>query len=140
MNYGQVISQANDQELLVYREFGDYQGDWIAITKDEEKYYVYKGYYGSCSGCDALQDFSHYAEEGFWTKEKLQEFAVDYPPFIDVEKETFLELLRQGKLIDILPANTRLDYDVDYTDVDDNYVFKELEKELADELDNNLEN
>lgn len=54
--------------VIVKEMIGDYQGDYHFLVKDGEKYaHVVTGY-GSCSGCDALQDcedsFSEMAELG----------------------------------------------------------------------------
>lgn len=40
---------------LIYTEVGSYQGDFYILAEDATGYLYYKGCYGSCSGCDALQ-------------------------------------------------------------------------------------
>ena len=55
-NYGEVIAVIKDLELVSYTKDGDYSGDYIAILKDKEKFYYYIGQFGSCSGCDWLED------------------------------------------------------------------------------------
>jgi len=134
MNYGIIISKANNQKLLVYKQFGSYSGDWIAITKNDTKYYIYKGVYGSCSGCDSLEsfladnNFDYFNDdENFFTIEKIKEFSSKYPVFIEVDKNIFISLLKEKSFLKILPRNTRLDYEFD-----DNDIFKELEKEILE--------
>lgn len=49
-------------EVLGQTEHGDYQGDTQALVRDGDRYgYLLFGW-GSCSGCDALQDCSSVAE------------------------------------------------------------------------------
>jgi hypothetical protein len=38
--------------IVEYKEFGSYQGTWIAVLKDGT---FIEGAYGSCSGCDSFQ-------------------------------------------------------------------------------------
>lgn len=48
-------------KVIAYQSFGSYQGDWIAEVVYNGKHGYVHSYYGSCSGCDALQaefDFS----------------------------------------------------------------------------------
>lgn len=59
-NYGEVLALVNNLELVKFEEDGGYQGEYIAILKDNEKLYYFIGSYGSCSGCDWLQDISDY--------------------------------------------------------------------------------
>lgn len=48
--------------VVVTEMIGDYQGDYHFLVKDGENYaHVVTGY-GSCSGCDALQDCDDFAE------------------------------------------------------------------------------
>lgn len=47
--------RAAGAEILAFKEFGSYQGDWWAKVKFEDKLGWVHGSYGSCSGCDALQ-------------------------------------------------------------------------------------
>jgi len=42
-------------EVLLYKEFGSYQGDWLAKVIYEGKQMWINGSYGSCSGCDSFQ-------------------------------------------------------------------------------------
>lgn len=51
MGYSEAI-EANGVKIAKFKEFGSYQGTWIAILEDGR--YV-EGSYGSCSGCDAFK-------------------------------------------------------------------------------------
>jgi hypothetical protein len=54
MSYQEAMEAAG-AEVHEYKEFGSYQGTWIAdVTYRGERGYV-EGSYGSCSGCDAFQ-------------------------------------------------------------------------------------
>lgn len=129
MTYGEVISKGNNQEEIFYKEYGDCQGDWILITKDKNNFYIYKGYYGSCPGCDHLEDFEGY-EDNFWTEEKYKEFCKEYPPFISIDSETFINICKSGMLKTIMPANTRLSYSVDYEEIPDDVVYIDIQNSI----------
>lgn len=42
-------------EVLAFKEFGDYQGSWLAFVVYNGERGIVEGSYGSCSGCDAFQ-------------------------------------------------------------------------------------
>jgi hypothetical protein len=42
-----------------YKAFGDYQGIWLAKVTFNDAVVWLRDYYGSCSGCDALEDANH---------------------------------------------------------------------------------
>ena len=76
-------------EILKFQEFGDYQGEWIALVKYKGRTTWVFGAYGSCSGCDAFQsEFPSVGKE--LNKRELALFAKQY---ID-EEQTTEELLR----------------------------------------------
>lgn len=41
--------------VLAFRDFGSYQGDWWARVEQNGLRFWVHGYFGSCSGCDALE-------------------------------------------------------------------------------------
>jgi hypothetical protein len=103
----EIIAWANSQETIYYHEFGSYQGEWLLVSKDDDNYFIYKGYYGSCSGCDPFQ-----AEFG-WndvTREKAEEFAKNYESFLIVPIDTMQNVCQNNKLLEIIPGNIRDDY------------------------------
>ena len=54
MSYSYALETAG-AIVHVFSKFGSYQGDWWAkVTWNGKKGWVH-GYYGSCSGCDALE-------------------------------------------------------------------------------------
>lgn len=65
-NYGDMLAQINGMELVEFEEDGGYQGEYCAILKAEaedyyegnapERLYYFFGSYGSCSGCDWLDN------------------------------------------------------------------------------------
>lgn len=97
-----IVAWARGHEVLLHEESGGYQGDWLIFAVDPDgAYLLYKGYYGSCSGCDALQD------QDVSTLEKAIEFASDYEPFVVIPRQTMLNIARQGaqRLHAVLPKN-----------------------------------
>lgn len=131
-DYGDVIAQGKKQTLVAFEQFGSYQGDFIVITKDDKNAYIYKDSYGSCSVCDSLEAFENYTDDdNFWTQEKCEEFAKNYDVFITVDLGTFKRLVKEKKLAEILPANTRLEFrDDDYNDLTHEAIFKQIEEAI----------
>lgn len=114
-DYSTAIAYANKQEIVYYQRFGSYQGEWILVTRNDENYYIYKDWYGSCSGCDNYEGTFSWQEQK--TEEKVKEFAKGYPPFAEVPKQTMVNLVTKGTLAKIFPANIRDSYsEVNYED------------------------
>ncbi len=105
-----IIAWANGEKLILYQTFGSYQGEWLMLTKGAEEYKVYKDYYGSCSGCDAYE-----ANEPR-TLSQAKKFAEDYKSFLEIPFSTMRNLVSNGTLRKVLPANVRDQWsdDVDY--------------------------
>lgn len=102
-----IIAWCRGHEVLFYREFGSYQGDWVMLSYCDGEYNLWRGCYGSCSGCDhyeaSLGDAAHAIDPG------VQEFVKDYLPFLEVPAFTMRNLASQGyrSIGQILPANMR---------------------------------
>ena len=59
MGYSEAL-EANGVTVKEMKEFGSYQGTWIAILEDGR---FVEGSYGSCSGCDSFQAEFDYADQ-----------------------------------------------------------------------------
>lgn len=55
-NYGELLAAVNQMTLISYKEYGSYQGDYVALLADDDRMFVYQDSFGSCSGCDWLED------------------------------------------------------------------------------------
>ncbi len=108
-NRYEIIAWANDQRVLIYQEFGSYQGEWVLLALDDDKYSIYKGSYGSCSGCDSYEAEFDYSQEDI-TKDRAGKFAHDYHAFVEIPRATMRNLLRSGNLPKVFPKNVRDDY------------------------------
>lgn len=111
-----LVAGVRGQEVLLYQQFGSYQGEWMMLSRDAEQYYVYKDWYGSCSGCDSYEaaDFGWNSDREGVPMEQARKFAEDYRPFIEIPRETMRNLVRNGTLGTVLPANINDKYsDVD---------------------------
>lgn len=112
-----MVATARGQRVLWFRMFGSYQGEWLLMSADDERYWLYKDWYGSCSGCDAIEatDFPSplYADDP-----KAQEFIADYPPFLEMRPDAALRIAkREGNLLAVMPRNQRIrerDFDVSH--------------------------
>lgn len=102
-----MVAEARGQEVLWFRRFGSYQGDWLLMAKDDERYYLYKDSYGSCSGCDAIEgtfDSGDLAPDD----PQVQEFIKSYTSFLEMTPEAALRVAqRDGNLLAVLPRNRR---------------------------------
>jgi hypothetical protein len=54
MGYGEALETAG-AKVLLFKEFGSYQGDWWAKVQYNGREGWINGSYGSCSGCDSFQ-------------------------------------------------------------------------------------
>ncbi len=122
-----IIAWANGQKLIHYHEFGSYQGEWLMLAKGDGEYFVYKDFYGSCSGCDDYQ-----AEEPK-TLSQAKKFAEKYKSFIEVPVATMRNLVEAGTLAKIFPANVKDSYsELSYDDfAKDAQIAIKLEENIA---------
>lgn len=62
MSYQKTLEAAG-AEVLNFKEFGCYQGTWLAFVKYKGEIGIVEGSYGSCSECDSFQhEFSYNSE------------------------------------------------------------------------------
>lgn len=120
-SYRDVLEKGHDVEVIYYRQFGSYEGDWIALAKNKEFYFIYKDYYGSCSGCDSLEAWCGYEGQSL---AEIKKFAKNYKPFIEIPKDTAINLVEKGTLKTVLPKNQR---DHSY----DEFSWKDLERDFS---------
>lgn len=118
LNYGTVLATGLKAELLAYKEYGSYQGDWIAILKTtDDKVEIFKGNYGSCPGCDWLEDNSNW--DGEISEESVTEFCRrEGKPFLELDSRTARTIVEAEDPSKYFPANTREKYnDWDWEDM-----------------------
>jgi hypothetical protein len=65
--------EAAGADIIEFKEFGSYQGDWFAVLSN---YDVIQGSYGSCSECDAFEGEFGYGKK--MTYEALVTFGERY--------------------------------------------------------------
>ncbi len=106
-DYGDMLAQVKGKKCIAFVYFGSYQGEWVAALDGGNNIELWKGYYGSCSGCDWLE-----AEKNWETDEVSDEGAQKYFKedhyFIDIPKETMRSLSLEA-FTEILPKNIRGD-------------------------------
>lgn len=54
MGYSEALEKAGCN-IIAFKEFGSYQGTWLAFVEYNGEKGIIEGYYGSCSGCDAFE-------------------------------------------------------------------------------------
>lgn len=78
MSYSEALEAAG-AKVLLFEEFGSYQGEWFAlVTYNGEKGWV-NGCYGSCSHCDSFEsEFGWNDDERPDYQERLADFGKVY--------------------------------------------------------------
>ena len=110
-NYGEVLAAILKGELIEYKEIGSYQGDYFAVIKLTEsvyygesreitRYFTYAGSYGSCSGCDWLEDVRDWETDEVPLEEALKYVSDSKPLYITPTKMTFERLQKLLKIED----------------------------------------
>lgn len=75
MSYQEALEAAG-ATVEIYKEFGSYQGEWVAKI-GSDKWVL--GSYGSCSGCDAFeQEFDYSDTKKPDYQERLASFGKSY--------------------------------------------------------------
>ena len=86
----------------------------------DENIEIYKGTYGSCSGCDWLEaqkEYNHETERYELSESDAKGFIVDFKPFAVLPK-SMLEFLDEDTFKKILPANSRIESYDEFTVAD----------------------
>lgn len=111
-NYGELLAKGLDLELLEYQTYGSYQGDYIAVLKGADNIYLFKGSYGSCSGCDWLESNSKWTDGGLEIEEgDVKTYCSGEKPFLTIPKDKIETVLAMEDISQLFPANTRNSYD-----------------------------
>lgn len=111
-NYGEMLEKAKGGKCISFVEFGSYQGEWVAVIERDENVELWKGSYGSCSGCDWLEAEQDYST-GEVSDEKASEYFKEDHPFVVIPKET-MRGMELETFQEVIPANIRSDiYDFD---------------------------
>ncbi len=106
-DYGDMLSVVTGKKLISFKRFGSYQGEWIATLDSGENIEIWKGYYGSCSGCDWIEAEKNYEKDTI-SLEKAKEFFKENRPFAVIPKETIGRI--DGDTFEqMLPKNIRAD-------------------------------
>lgn len=103
------VARLRGDRVLLYQEFGSYQGEWAMFSLSVEGgfYRIWRGWYGSCSGCDDLQ------ARGFGSKEDVDAFLDEYRPFAEIPRDTARRLAANGSFMQVFPANFREEFATD---------------------------
>lgn len=90
-SYGEMLALVNNQDLIYEKSQDEYQGQYVAVTKEGDRLFFYVGYFGSCSGCDWLQDAGEFQYNG------VKDYRVKYTDA--------LEYCQQSKPKHIIPTS-----------------------------------
>jgi hypothetical protein len=153
VDYGTFLARAIGGICISYKVYGSYSGDYIAIIEKGHDWLIYKGHYGSCSGCDWLNSTRIYSDEDYDRLEEsdygeeaaaleatfqikpevLEEYLEENEPFLIIPKSQLPDTLEDFKAL--LPANTRTITDDEWEDVDqDALVFEQMKNFDLDNL------
>lgn len=122
------VATFRGERVLLYRQFGSYQGEWVLFSIAGDEYHLYRGWYGSCSGCDSLQAMQ---ATSVVTREDVDEFISDYHPFAEIPRVTARKLAANGTFSQVFPAN----YRSDYSDLNMDELVAEIETQIKLEED-----
>lgn len=142
MGYQSAL-EANDVTVKEYKEFGSYQGTWIAVLEDGR---FVEGSYGSCSGCDAFQaefgygeekiikqeNGKYYRENYYWDEDSVitEEEANELNKKYDVKLKSFGEgYLNGAETKDEIVARYKRKCEDEYAWEDDKEILEWLEKQ-----------
>lgn len=95
-NYGEVLALVNNLSLVSFEEDGGYQGDYLVVLKGNGKLYYYISSYGSCSGCDWLEDVRDWNTNEIPYKEAL-DYCQDLKPEYVVPESMPLNFKNKGE-------------------------------------------
>lgn len=133
MSYAGVLALAFSHKEVFYHEFGSYEGEWLAITSHDDKYFIWHGGYGSCTVCDPLENFldrkDKYYNDGELSIEEAKEFFDGKTPFLEIGKDHFDFIVEIGEHNIFIPRNIREYYPREEVEE----FFANLKKELLNE-------
>lgn len=101
-DYGELLAQVNDMELVSFETDNGYQGEYCAVLTDGKRLFYYVDFYGSCSGCDWLEDENNHESNNKGKKyQVLYKNALDYcggikPKYI-VPKSSPMKVINKGE-------------------------------------------
>ena len=111
----EIIPWVFRQAIVAHWMTGDYQGEWIIIAREAHaprfqrgesgRYFIYKDWYGSCSGCDNFEATFDSDEIPY---EQARAFAEAYPPFAVVPIDVARLALKEEWLAKLLPGNVEI--------------------------------
>jgi len=95
-NYGELLALAYDLALIHYKEEDNYSGRYVAILCSEDRIFIFSDYFGSCSGCDFLQDVE--TSIGKVKYSDIKQYAEDVKPLyilpLDKNNKMLVEALK----------------------------------------------
>ena len=92
-----VALKAAGAELLAFGEWGSYQGDWVAHVRYKGREGFVRGWYGSCSGCDAFQAEMGWDDTEPDYQERLVAFGANYLEELHTKEELLAEFVPQAQ-------------------------------------------
>jgi hypothetical protein len=103
-----MVAEVQGHRVLFYRQFGSYQGEWLLFSYFEEHFYIWKDWYGSCSGCDAIEGTFYSSGSRAIDDPEVVEFCKGYHPFLKMAVSSAVQIAeKRGTLQHLLPANLR---------------------------------
>lgn len=114
-NYGEMLSKFKGFPCVGFVMFGEYNGDWVGLLDVGENIELWKGYFGSCSGCDFLEDKAKYVFDYELNEyaydilfDDIKEYFKEERPFLSIPK-SIIKNMSEKDFDEIFPANIRKD-------------------------------
>ena len=118
-DYGDMLAKIFDMELVTIQYYGLFDGDYLVVLNDKGIYKFYIDAFGSCSGCDWLEDKRNDAHE------------VNYLEALEYCQQVKLKFAIPQKLWKMLSDEQKLTLvDSEILGFSDNEELKEMGEEL----------
>lgn len=114
-----MVAEVQGHRVLFYRQFGSYQGEWLLFSYMDEHFFIWKDWYGSCSGCDAIEGKFSWSDRPLAIDDpKVVEFCKTYKPFLKMTASAAARIAEEkGTLGHLIPANLRTELDSDEANI-----------------------
>lgn len=105
--YDDMLSQVKGLPCVGFVMFGSYQGEWVGLLDSGDSIELWKGCYGSCSGCDFIESIRDYDSDEI-PDDKVIEYFKEEKAFLSIPKN-IIETMTEKDFDEIFPANIRKD-------------------------------
>jgi hypothetical protein len=102
-----LVGILRGHEVVFYSDYGQWQGEWLMVTRrpTDWTYFIWKGYFGSCEGCDDMESRMSNIENA--TVNDVWNFVKDYMPFMEIPAHRMKHAAQNFLLFQWMPHHLR---------------------------------